>query len=766
MSNCFRSLSIYVVILSLVLTPMIVGCGSSTGPFTGKISQDNLSVTNKKSSVSIGFSEYDIGEKAEVVIKKVESPNVPDDPGISVNAYDFAFSDENKEFISLIDITIPYDHKKIESGEDPVDYVSAGYYDEGTEEWEPVVFTLDAEEKTVHITTDHLSTYAVFTYSKEYTRKTTVKVCPVPYMNLLFGGEKIYGKVLQDMLDNQGVPTDVTMEQGFDIANEALGISGNTLTLITEGLYVTETLNNLGNLFTVLGVAAAIVQAAYDWKKEDDGLALKSNLTKNIAYLSVSIMGSGVAKLCSVGVFCIDYSLNEFGKEAWAGRDALYQKAYGLYYSQNYSGRKLPRRLYNDVYNAYVKSKDNKEKFDLNAETRRVVHKFAGEFWEDESNLPTYLSEAGITFSGLGGLKEIKDSTEARTTESYYVVLMQTIMQPIFSHMSKKIIFDLQRDYVRKLENVKNELNRRITVNIFETKETVDGDFKYSEHSIRFAQLADEADKKNWTGKLKKDATAKTFFTVIGYLQSGAPDKLEIYEKGADLKIDEPVKVVDFTIDLDAKELNIDLGTKPPTLDELVGTWDSSANKFTLLNLDADWDKIKADILTAADEAVDELLEEYGCEEVPEGAELNSESIDQIETGIEELIGVPQNVIFAIEKLDESIGKMTFVSFPNSEGCDSVVGLTFNFNYKDGKLTINYDSLFAFLRGQNHGEGGPSMELIPLIAGNGGFKAEFAKNADGEKIIKLDGNIDYSIRGDNETLPFDIYINYGVHGEK
>ena len=81
-------------------------------------------------------------------------------------------------------------------------------------------------------------------------------------------------------------------------------------------------------------------------------------------------------------------------------------------------------------------------------------------------------------------------------------------------------------------------------------------------------------------------------------------------------------------------------------------------------------------------------------------------------------------------------------------------------------ILSNTDSLFDFLRGQNQGEGGPSMELIPLVAGSGGFKAEFAQNADGEKIIKLDGNIDYSIRGDNETLPFDIYINYGVHGEK
>ncbi len=762
--NIQRLLTLAVVFL-LTMSVMFFGCGKapeSSTSFTGDVTEENLTVGNVE-DVSITFSDFDIDEsETEVVVTKVDGSEFTDDPEISVNAYDFSPT-EQRDFISLIDITIPYDVSIINEGDNPSDYVEAFYLNNDV--LEPVVFELDEDREVVVITTDHLSKYAVFTYTREYTRKATASVKWDAVYSILFGqGDNIYEKVFPDMLDNNGIPTDVTLEQGFNIVNEGLGISGNALTFITEALHSTEALGKFGNLFTALGVAGAVVQAAYDWQnwENDGGLGFKTNLTKNIGYLSVSIVGSSVAKLCSVGVFCIDYSLNEFGKAAWAGRNDLYKKAYNAYYTDTYPGKKLPRKLYKELYDAYTKSRDNKESFDLKEQTEKLVMTFAGEFWKDESNLPVYLGQVGVTFSGYGGLNQgIIDET----TKSYYTELMQTTMQPIFKKLSDKIIFDLRADFQKKLHDVKDELNRKVPILIQETKENDTAEYRYANHLIKFSPLDANTKEGWWSGKLRDDATAKSYFTILGYLQSGAPNKLEIFKPDADMENDEPVMVIDFTFNLGDEELNIDIGSKPPTLDELVGTWDNPENMFTLLNADSDWEGLKTQIMKASEEATQEMVEEYGCD--PETVQITPETIDSIESRALSMIGQKQRVIFSIEKVDEITGRMTFVSFPNDseEQCDSVTGMTFTFTYDNGSMDINYSSLISYLQSQEL-DADSTMGAIPFRAGNGSLTASWGTGSGGEKAIIIDGNIDYSVKDTSAEIPIDLYINYGIHGAK
>ncbi len=758
-----KNLVVAVVVLVLGLTPTLFGCG---GPdvvdkdISGTVSEENLTL-GKTDGVSVTFSPMDIDAEAEVKVTKVELENTSEDPDATVTAYDVTCTGKH-EFISLIEITIPYDAEKIESGENPADYVEAFYVNDETGVLEPIVYELDTEKNLAIITTDHLSEFAVFTYSKKYTRKTTISVNSAAYINMIGGDRETYKKVFEEVFANGGTPGDITLETGFNIANEALGISGNALTFVTEAMYSTELLGNFGNLFTGLGVAAAALQAAYDWKnwEKDDGLAFKTNLTKNVSYLTVSFVGSSAAKLASVGVFAIDYSLNKFGSEAWAGRNAVYQKAYNAYYTDMYRGGKLARTLYSRLLDEYKKHAGSPQSFDLSAATKKVVMDFAGEFWADDGNLPVYLQQVGITFSGYGGLNK---NTIEETKNSYYVELMQTVMQPVFVSLRNKITNDIKLEYMKKLYAVKNEMNRRVPIIITESKENDDAEYKYANHQIRFAPLAPEADKTYWTGKLKNDATAKSYFTVIGYITSGIPTKLEIYAPDADLETAEPVEVIDFKFTLDMKELKIDIGSSPPTLDDLVGTWENRNNKLTLLNADANWDEMKQNLLAASEQATQELKEEYGCEE---GIDLSPETIDQVESSLKAYIGTSQYMIFNIGKVNETTGKMTFVSFPDaSEGqCDSTAGLTFEFTYDAGNMTVLYGSLIDFLKTSS--QEGVDMGAVPFIPGSGKLTATFARNADGKKTIIIDGNLDYSMVDTGEEFPFRMYINYGIHGEK
>lgn len=726
----------------------------------GKITIDNLSVTNKD-NISITFSEYDIDDKNDLTIERVNKPVLPEDLDASVTAYDFKLSKKD-EFISLIDITIPYDAAIIESGENPENCVSSAYYNEDTKEWEAVPFTVDKRTGLVTITADHLSTYGVFTFKNEYTRKTTVSVPSyASYMNIRGPSSEAYTKVIEEIINNSGTPSEITLEHGFDITNEALGITGNGLTFITEAAYVTPLLEGIGNAFTALGVAGAVLQAAFDWNKDDKGLALKSNLTKNLSYLTIGKWGSSAAKLCSVGVFAIDYSLNEFGKEAWAGRNKLYKKAYKAYIEEKHP--RLATELYRDLYAAYAENRDKPSDFNLKEETKKVAYKYCEEFWKDEGSLEIYLQEQGVKFTGYGGFS---DDLVDELTNSAYVELMQTTMQTVLTKMIEKITRDLQNDYLKALNDVKNELNKKIKVNIYETKINVNDDYNYAEHKLKFAPLDENANIKNWSGALKKDATASTYFTLIGYLQSGAPNTLEVFKPEDDIDSADPVIVIPFTLKSDT--LDIDLGLKAPTLDELVGLWDDTGkNTISLLALDAPWEAFNNIAENFNDDFVKEM-EEMGCDVESDSTSARFNTAKQSIDGIK---NNPFPFIFSITKINENTGTYSFVSFPGNDqsggACENMVGMESDFTYDEGVLTFNYNKLAQFYSSNSDGQYSTEQISAMIKPGSGKLIAAIVKNSEGKDIITIDGNFDYYISLDQygeDLTP--LYVNYSIHGER
>lgn len=80
---------------------------------------------------------------------------------------------EINSFTGLIDIEIPYDEDFIEVGS-PSKNVGAMYFDESLQEWTPIPFEIDENNKKVRIFTNHLSTYSIFTVRNENTRAAQI----------------------------------------------------------------------------------------------------------------------------------------------------------------------------------------------------------------------------------------------------------------------------------------------------------------------------------------------------------------------------------------------------------------------------------------------------------------------------------------------------------------------------------------------------------------------------------------------------------------
>lgn len=83
---------------------------------------------------------------------------------MDIYAYDFTLSSGQPE--GTVELTIPYDDTGLGNDEEILS-VCGKYLNEETKQWEDVFYTVDAEENKVHIFTDHLSTYSVFTIQNE-----------------------------------------------------------------------------------------------------------------------------------------------------------------------------------------------------------------------------------------------------------------------------------------------------------------------------------------------------------------------------------------------------------------------------------------------------------------------------------------------------------------------------------------------------------------------------------------------------------------------
>ena len=144
------------------------------------------------------------------------------------------------------------------------------------------------------------------------------------------------------------------------------------------------------------------------------------------------------------------------------------------------------------------------------------------------------------------------------------------MQETVFNRLEQKITAQLMEDYRKELINLKNYLNKKIEVLITENiKENETSE--YAGYTVRFAPLGENVYKPNWTGKVKEDGTVRTVFTPLGHIQSGAPDKLLLFEPSADPDMDEPVKEIPFRISF--PETRINLKESKPTMDEISGLW-------------------------------------------------------------------------------------------------------------------------------------------------------------------------------------------------
>lgn len=478
--------------------------------------------------VTINFGEYSIEQKETLQIRKL-SEKTDKENGIKVTAYDFDL-DGKSEFDDVITITIPYDEKYVEKGAE-TECIGAKYFNQSTGEWEGVYYEVDTENQQVLINTTHLSTFGVFQVKNENTRKAYITdVYPIA---ALLGNSRSF-EVIKELAE-QGQPGDVAFEAGFEAINSVVGNTGTALTAITlGGQYEGALADALGKGSQHLGLALAVTQTCYDFTynfSDDQGkLSTLSNLVKNIANNAVGYFGSATLQVGFAAIAVFDVVLSTVQSDMMELKLENLGEVY-QYYNDVEAPRSAKewRSLFISILKEHKDDPDTAQEL-IQAE----IDAFCDRFWALD-----YLTVK--TIAGVSGKKYSFDErtwTKDREvlTSQYKVYLLAHLQAPLTSARNfflNQTMEQAQREFEKQLRAMQKELNKTVKVQIIEQPEE-EGELKYDGYTVKFTPLSSNASQKNWSGKMPKSGELNTSFTVLGHLQSGAPNQLELYPPGKD----------------------------------------------------------------------------------------------------------------------------------------------------------------------------------------------------------------------------------------
>ena len=537
------------VLLVALLLPLLAACAKGDGdqmqtekPVESKTEVflegvlDEAALSIEKEGVSIVVTNVTIDKPTNVKISKVSNPPPLDDvDAIEMTVYDFELEGVT-DFEGVVTLSIPLTVGAEEQA-------GAAYLNEETGEWEPVPFRYDAGSGTVQIYTDHLSKYGVFTISNTGRRSARVEFLG------LYGeaSDEDFMAAVEEYAIG-GVPAAQCLDIGASAAGDALQLGGDFLGNIGQSAgylaYGDDVMATLGDRLGSIGLLVSVVQIGtniYNGKIHEAVVgSMKTAFTyvmgKVASKLSSSVMSASMA-----AVAIVDYAINKFGTEALAGRADLYRGAYALYYQKGEDGYKSSAYWYQTFYPLFSDPKITEDA--LKAEIDRIVSEHCYEFWTGTNKLGVdyFVAEAkDLKFTGgEAGLNENlrKDISAERRS-----ILYQDILPGVFNQIALKINLQNEAKLRSEYQALSKYLNQRIDFSVKDEKKL------YADHPVRFAPLNDRAEVQNWTGKFNSSGELETAFTLYGHMVAGAPNTLEIFEPGADLENDEPLRVIEFKV--------------------------------------------------------------------------------------------------------------------------------------------------------------------------------------------------------------------------
>jgi hypothetical protein len=519
----------------LSLMTALTGCSSGDKPkvseeqkaesFTVEDGQTELA---SQSGAAIDFGcILETGET--ITIQKVSPAHV--DKDVEIYAYDFKLSSGQPE--GTIKLTIPYDDGGLSADEELLS-VCGRYFNEQSGQWEDVFYTVDTETNKVHILTDHLSTYSVFTIKDEGKRSEYISDLNA-YAAYMTTGQ---AQRLLNAYAEQGVSWQEDVVSAFLEANNSLPMfaATNVPTLMSLGGAYDELISEpLGDALTVLGIATSCAQFTYDaysnglTSKETSISGMKTvlNLGLNLASSQKYLLDS--FQVAYVGVGVIDIALTDVMNFAISTKYESTKKMYDAYYARPENKRRVK-----DWYDLFKKIYEENKSAPQTAldKMKSEIDNYVKEYWDVAASDWESWVEAYEKNGKLSKYPWPSESDRQKISDNYKSEIYD-YLKVMFEHLSRDIYFDALMKREEDYKKLTEQLNTNYTITIKEQE--IEGQKpKWANSYVKLAPLSDKVNAKEWTIKLDDKSNGQFKFTLLAHETAGFPMKLEFFKTQKD----------------------------------------------------------------------------------------------------------------------------------------------------------------------------------------------------------------------------------------
>jgi len=496
---------------------------------------------------------------------------------------DLSLSNGEHELSGTVEITIPF-----EVGSD--EKVHAGYYNEESGEWEPVLFTYDEQKGEVIITTDHLSAYTIITTIDDtnFTRLAKLKLeweeCP-----------RIYAfneatKILLDIVSSDD-PDKQMINEFKDEMSFWQSVSLDGLWNIVRGVgevtvdFRPEMLDNAVEAMGYLGTAVSIVNVAGADIKGDD-ISVASGTLSTIMNFATGQMASAIGTpIMSVSMGCVAFigiALNNFGTAVQNAARDYFREAYRYYYSKegykdlngdskyyrgnpdlgNLANQKYPHRYwrtgkdwYDYFYPAFAEGKMKEAQ--LNTFIEQAVRMYCHRFWDDYEAVRTgAYGEAKrrgfYTFHDIDSEPWLKD----QISDEYFAELMNGQLVSVITAIKNHLKVEANNRYVKAAKDVTDIMNTQIGLRFMDSQCKKGEKSKYAGWKVGFSEIPSTLkDRDQWIKTINENGHAGIGrFTEYALIQSGMRTQLTLYNEN-----DVEQKTFTFQVPENTGKVNIDI---------------------------------------------------------------------------------------------------------------------------------------------------------------------------------------------------------------
>jgi len=522
------------------------------------LTDSTLTVDAQKCSVT--FDATTIDDDVQLCIRNsVFTPKVLEN-AVRGYAVDLSLSNDEHELSGTAQLTLPV---TLSEGEK----VHAAYFNEETGKWEPVYFKYDEGQQAVIITTDHLSTFGIFTTTDELdnTMQAVFELAYESFPELREFNDAT--KYLLDIVSSDdpekeqihALMGDMSTMQtlGLDIVYNAISGVGNPLG------FSPEKINNAVEVMGYLGTAVSILDVVgADIKGDEIGVA-SGTLSTILNYTTgqlASAIGTPVMSASMACVAFIGVALNKLGTTVQQSKHDLYSKAYHYFYSKKYKPTcyRSAKDWYNYFYPVIAEGKMTKNRLDAFIE--QSVRVYCDQFWSGAYKSDFDFCCAEMDVRSLSTYMYPEEALQKQISDEYFAELMNGELVSVFTAIKNNLATQANKRAVSAANAVATELNTKVGIRVSDSEWKEGAKSKYAGWKIGFSEVPDVVkDKEKWTKTLNDKGRAGIgFFTEFSLMQNKMKPQLTLYNEE-----DVEQKTYSFSIPdgTGAAYVNIDLAT-------------------------------------------------------------------------------------------------------------------------------------------------------------------------------------------------------------